>query len=253
MTDYGAGFARIYNERWAGFARHVAPIVLDYYEACFGTDADRTLLDLCCGTGQFAAIAAGRGYRVTGVDLSPHMLRHARDNCVSYVASGVATFIEADVRSFAVARPAGLAVATYDALNHLERLADLLAAFRAAYAAVAPGGMFVFDLNTRKRLQEWTGVMVTDTEDLFMLDRGMYVPDADAALLSITGFTRRPDGLYERFAEVHRNTVFAVADVLELLAEAGWTSAHAAALGELGEAVGDPEGLDRVWVVARRG
>lgn len=253
MTEYGAGFAKVYNERWAGFARHVTPIILDFFERTSGGGAGKSVLDLCCGTGQFAAIALDRGYRVTGIDLSPHMLHHARANCAGHAAAGTATFVEGDVRTFTVPAPFDLAVATYDALNHLSSYDDLAAAFRAVHAAVAPGGTFIFDLNTRKRLQQWTGVMVTDTEELMMIDRGMYLSDVDQAVLRITGFIRRPDGLYERFAEVHRNTAFTLADVLRLLAEAGWAEAHCAALGDLGQPVANPEELDRAWVVARRG
>lgn len=252
MTAYGAGFAKVYNERWAGFARHVTPVILDFYERNRNGEAARSVLDLCCGTGQFAAIALDRGYRVTGIDLSPHMLHYARENCVRHVAAGNATFIEADVRSFAVPTQFGLAVATYDALNHLNSYDDLAAAFRAAHAAVAPGGMFIFDLNTRKRLQEWTGIVVTDTDELMMVDRGMYLADLDQAVLRITGFIRRPDGLYEHFAEVHRNTAFTLADVLSLLTEAGWAEAYCAALNNLGQPHENPEELDRAWIVARR-
>lgn len=249
MGEYGAGFAKVYNERWAGFARHVAPIVLDFYEQ---RSADKTLLDLCCGTGQFAAIALDRGYRVTGIDLSPDMLEHARANCAEHIAQGTATFFTGDVRSFTTAAPAGLAVATYDALNHLGSYDDLTAAFRSVFAAVKPGSTFIFDLNTRRRLQQWTGVNVIDTDELFMIDRGMYVADLDQAFLRVTGFVRRADGLYERFAEVHRNTAFTLADVLARLREAGWADPYCAALNALGEPLADPEAVDRAWIIARK-
>ncbi|MCZ9345832.1 class I SAM-dependent methyltransferase, partial [Streptomyces sp. TRM76130] len=36
------------------------------------------VLDLGCGTGSLALLAAGQGHRVTGVDLSPAMLERAR-------------------------------------------------------------------------------------------------------------------------------------------------------------------------------
>lgn len=36
------------------------------------------LLDLGCGTGSLSLLAAGRGHRITGVDLSPRMVERAR-------------------------------------------------------------------------------------------------------------------------------------------------------------------------------
>jgi SAM-dependent methyltransferase len=41
------------------------------------------LLDAGCGSGQFALALAARGARVTGIDLSPEMIRLARENAVA--------------------------------------------------------------------------------------------------------------------------------------------------------------------------
>jgi 2-polyprenyl-3-methyl-5-hydroxy-6-metoxy-1,4-benzoquinol methylase len=60
---------------------------LDYYRLEFfgpaqvamcGDVADARLLDVGCGSGYFAREMARRGARVTGVDLSPRMVEHAR-------------------------------------------------------------------------------------------------------------------------------------------------------------------------------
>jgi SAM-dependent methyltransferase len=39
-----------------------------------------TVLDLCCGPGRHAVALAQRGFKVTGVDCSPFMLRKARQH-----------------------------------------------------------------------------------------------------------------------------------------------------------------------------
>lgn len=41
-------------------------------------DGAGELLDLGCGTGSLSLLAAGRGHRITGVDLSPRMVERAR-------------------------------------------------------------------------------------------------------------------------------------------------------------------------------
>ncbi len=93
MQAYGKGFARIYNLKWTGFARQVAPLILEYYEATPFAAANKRVLDLCCGTGQLAGYFLERGYRVVGIDLSEHMLRYARENALAYMVSGQAQFI----------------------------------------------------------------------------------------------------------------------------------------------------------------
>lgn len=58
----------------------IAPALCDAHRAILarvGDVAGRDFLDLGCGTGRVAALAAERGARVTAVDLSPAMVRHA--------------------------------------------------------------------------------------------------------------------------------------------------------------------------------
>ena len=90
MQAYGPGFARIYNLRWTAFVQDVAPRILSYYERAPIAPANKSLLDVCCGTGQLAVYFLERGYRVTGLDLSEHMLHYARENVAPYVESGQA-------------------------------------------------------------------------------------------------------------------------------------------------------------------
>lgn len=44
-----------------------------------GDVAGRDVLDACCGEGFFSRVLAARGARVTGIDLSPRLIRMARD------------------------------------------------------------------------------------------------------------------------------------------------------------------------------
>ena len=73
-------------------------------------DHDRTLpiLDIGCGTGRHAIELARRGYRVTGVDLSPSQLERARTKAA---AAGVAVnFQQADARALPFENDFGLAL-----------------------------------------------------------------------------------------------------------------------------------------------
>lgn len=253
MAGYQQGFAHVYNQRWAGFARRVAPLILDYHQSTSDGPVGAHLLDLCCGTGQFALAALERGYTVTGIDLSPHMLTHAQANTHSFMKSGRARFIRGDARSFILDRPADLIVCTFDALNHLESEADLTRTFRSVLAASADDGLFIFDLNTRHGLQQnWSGINVTDTEELALIQRGFLVPEQDRAYIKLTGFIRTDEGLYERFDEVLFNTAFGMTRVVELLRDVGWRQVHMARVEDLDRPLHDPEEEPRVYFVARR-
>lgn len=247
---YDSGFAYVYNQRWAGFAKQVGPAVLDYYEGTELGRTNRSLLDLCCGTGQLARIALDRGYRTVGVDLSAEMLAYAVANNREHVAAGRAHLIQADARDFTMDQRFGLVVATYDALNHLDSTADLARCFQAVRAVTAPGGSFIFDLNTRKALRSWTGIQVTDEVDLALIQRFFYDEEQGRAHAAITGFIHRGEGRYERFAESLHNTAFEMVEVVALLETAGWQGVRMARLADLTTPLAEPEAERRVFFLA---
>jgi len=109
-------------------------------------------LDLGCGTGLAGVLFAPLVERLDGVDLSPAMLEKAR-------ALGLYAALEAGEMGAALgAMPAGgldLVLAA-DALCYVGDLAPI---FRAARAALAPGGLFAFTLETH----EGESVMLRET------------------------------------------------------------------------------------------
>jgi SAM-dependent methyltransferase len=254
METYGPAFARAYSRWWGGFAGDVAPAIHDYYVSRPAGPREASVLDLCCGAGHLALHFLERGYRVVGVDRSAAMLHHARRRVHGYVETGQAELIEGDAAAFTLARPVGLAVSTFDALNHLESLEALARCFACVAAAVVPAGVFVFDLNTRKGLRDrWIGTRVQENDEGMFVTRGSYDGVGDRATMHISGFIRGADGHFERFAETHYNTIFALTDVHRALRAAGWPEAHFARLDSLSVPLDDPEQEGRVFVVAGRG
>lgn len=102
MQAYNANFAKVYNLRWGGFAQNVAPLIRSFYETKPISQVHRTVLDLCCGTGQLAVLFLEAGYRVVGLDLSEHMLVYARENASRFLDGGQARFVQGDARHFAL-------------------------------------------------------------------------------------------------------------------------------------------------------
>jgi SAM-dependent methyltransferase len=251
MQAYGPAFARAYQLRWGGFARQVTPRLIDFYAHTAAGQARRPVLDLCCGTGLAAQGFVEAGYQVTGLDLSPHMLAYARQNTAAHIGWH-ARFVRADAARFALAGHFGLAVALYDALNHLPDLAALRSCFRCTADAVAPGGVFIFDLNTRLGLRHWNVTSVDDSPQALVITRSSFDGSGERAVLNVTGFLRRDDGAFERFDEAVYNTIFEIQTVLWTLLDVGWVSAYAARLGDLHTPLAAPEQEGRVFVVARR-
>ena len=250
---YGAQFARIYNTQWSGFARRIAPRIERFYQGLpRSVRRHRTLLDLCCGTGQFAAYFLRQGFDVTALDLSSPMLELAKENMRDIPKNSSATFVQADAAQFQLDKPHGLVVATYNALNHLPDLDSLRSCFASVAAATVSGGCFIFDLYTKQGVREWNGISVTDTGDSFTIQRGIYDGGSTAQTL-FTGFIRDSDGdKFTRFEESIFNTVFDLTNVQQSLTQTGWASAYFAQSEDLATPISEPELEDRVWIVARR-
>lgn len=250
MLAYQELFARIYNQKWTRFAHHVAPRIQEYYETTSIGQENRSLLDLCCGTGQLAVHFLEAGYQVLGLDLSEHMLQYARDNAREYLRQGQAQFIQGDARGFQLEEEFGLVVSTYDALNHLEDLSALRSCFASVHAVCT--GTFIFDLNTRKGLRRWNSIQVDESDpDTLIITRGMYDGESDRAWTKLSGLVKMDHGYYERFEETVFNTVFAMRDVERALLDTGWERVYFARIQDLNTPIAEPEEQGRVFVVAR--
>jgi SAM-dependent methyltransferase len=252
MQAYGPAFARVYNEKWADFARHVAPLIRAFYESTPLGSTEKSLLDVCCGTGQLAQHFLEHNYRVTGIDLSPSMLDYARQNNAPYLESGQACFLEADAAEFTLDEQFGLAVSTFDALNHLPGKEALRGCFASVYPLLLADGFFIFDLNTRAGLAQWNAINVRDMPDHLIINRGIYDEESDRAWVRITGFIRTENGLFERFEETAYNTAYDMDWVRDELYRAGWRGVYFARVDDLGMPVPDPETLNRAFIIARK-
>ena len=249
---YNIGFAQLYNARWAGFANRVAPRIREFFEQTPIGKQARTVLDICCGTGQLALHFLECEYKVVGLDISPAMLEHARENCQNFIVQGQARFVSDDAADFHIEASFSLAVSTYDALNHLPDMDALAGCFRSTYTALLDGGWFIFDLNTRRGLHQWSGMSVQDTEDLTLITRGVAVDMDDRMYTHITGFMRQDDGCYRRVDQTAFNSVFDLDAVASLLRDTGFVGVYCALIDTLDTPLDNSEQESRVFFVARK-
>ncbi len=253
MQGYGAAFARVYHHLWGDFARQIAPVLRTFYEATTIGQMDHSLLDVCCGTGVLAGHFLEHGYRVVGLDLSAAMLDYARANTESYTETGQAYWLQADAASFDLVERFGLAVSTFDALNHLPDITALRGCIQCVYRTLLEDGWFLFDLNTRLGLRTlWNSMHVREQEDYLLVERSIYDEDAERGLMRVSGFWRTEGGLFERFEEVVYNTAFPLDEVQKILYDTGFRSAFFTRRQDLTTPVQDAEREGRVFVIAHK-
>jgi SAM-dependent methyltransferase len=180
------------------------------------------------------------------------MLYYARENTGKYLETGHAKFLQGDVTHFILDERFGLAVSTYDSLNHLENEEALGDCFQSAFDVLLNDGYFIFDMNTRAGLMNWNSIRVTDREEMMIVTRGIYDEHSDRAFVKISGFVRTPDGLYERFEETAFNTVFEMEMVKKALLGSGFREVYFARVQDLATPIEEPEAEPRVFIVARK-
>jgi SAM-dependent methyltransferase len=252
MQAYGRLFAIVYNQLWGDYARRIAPLIHEFYEASTSLKQHKSLLDICCGTGQLSAYFLEKDYRVVGLDLSDEMLKPAREKLMPYVVAEKAAFIQGDAACFELDEVFGLAVSTYDALNHLPDLESLAGCFRSTFNVLEDGGYFIFDLNTTLGLKNWNSMSVNPGEEIFLFNRGIFDEQTVKAWTKITGFVRNDDGFYERFEETVYNTPFELDAVKSMLLQTGFHSVYFTLGSELNTPIEEPEGVGKVFIIAKK-
>lgn len=252
MQAYGELFARVYNQKWQGYANRIAPLIHEFYESTAIGQDEKTLLDICCGTGQLLGHFLNHGYHVVGLDLSEGMLTVARQKLLPYIIAEQARFIHGDAAYFEIQDRFGLVVSTYDSLNHLSDTDALQGCFQSASKVIKKGGYFIFDLNTAAGLENWNSLSIDPGDEFFTLNRGIFDKHEEKAWTRITGFVRNSEGLYQRFEQTVYNTVFDMEEVKETLLQSGFSSAYFASGMNLETPIVDPEKHGKVFFVATK-
>jgi SAM-dependent methyltransferase len=118
------------------------------------------VLDLGCGTGLIAHMAARRGLRVVGVDRSHRMLDIAHKRCRRQRRN--TRFVHGDLVHFQSHESFSAVCCSGDTINHLSP-SELRTAIRSMERTVAPGGVLLFDTLNRFCFRHyWTGALYYD-------------------------------------------------------------------------------------------
>ena len=207
-------FAAIYNRYW-GRDYHTQAFPLVDRLLLSRLPSNAAVLDVCCGTGQFAAMMAAKGFQVAGIDGSSEMLRFAREN-----APGLA-FTVSDVRDFSLGKKFDGAVSVFESLNHVPDLDGLKMAFSRVLQHLKPGASFLFDLNGDDAfLTHWNETNAIVDNDRVCVMRSEYDEKTRIGSCRITSF-RQNDG-WTRNDFVVRQTCHDLGAVHDALLRAGF-------------------------------
>jgi len=188
-----------------------------------------SVLELACGSGATAVDLAKKGLDVEATDLSPAFVAQTRRRAK---AAGVALRVSrGDMRSLPRtvlrrlrARP-DLVLCEFSALNNLADRRDLAPVLRTAAQALAPGGLFLFDIDTPFSFK--TKLANHDVGGAAGLRAGhprSIRAEAAAMQPRIRGFLPAQRGLWRRARETIHHVTWSEAEIRRALRAAGFKS-----------------------------
>lgn len=240
-------FAQVYDEMmadvnyiaWADFYRQV----MQRYGLTSGKVAE-----CACGTGNLTLPLQRMGFAMTGIDISPDMLWQASQKARKEGLN--IPFIRQDMCHLRLHRAMDAVLATCDGVNYLTAEARVREFFAAAFEALRPGGILVFDVSTPYKLSTQLGnnLLFVDGEQYSYAWQNHYHEATRIVDLELAIFKRQEGDLYRRLDERQQQRAHTFEELQAWLAGAGFS--QIACYGD--RHMGMPGEKEKRWHIAAR-
>ncbi len=213
MAEY---YDRIYW--WKDYSREV-DFLTDTFRN-YGVHGKR-VLEVACGTGAHTKLLRGRGYEVTGVDLSEDVLRVARRK----VGRG-ATFLRGDMRNLSevVRGEYDAVVCLFSAISYSVSLSDLRKTLKGFHTHLKKKGIAIFDTHfTKEGFRDgYRGEDVFDDGKVIGARLSTSKRFGDVGELTFTYLIKDGQKVIVLRNDVHRLGLFDPEDILQTMRKVGF-------------------------------
>lgn len=174
--NYDENFSLFYNKYLTNQAKRYGNFIMSLLNKR-GLQTGK-IIDIMCGTGNLLVQFENRGWETCGVDISESMLEVAKTNLSK------TKLIQSDIIKFNSIDNYQVAVATADALNHLETKEDVKGVFETVFSLLSNSGYFIFDMNTPLGIKNNNYYISSSDED------GISIREGFVDEIHGVGFTR---------------------------------------------------------------
>ncbi len=215
--DFYDNFAYFYNKYWTLATPTLMEKALDILFFPYIEKGSR-IIDLCCGTGNFANIMDKKEYTVTGVDSSRGMLAYAAINAPNV------NFINEDIRDLNINGSFNGVTCLFDSINHILDPMDVVKVFEKAHSLLNDGGLFIFDVNSEEAFIDATerSFNAVDNNDVCVFTAS-YNKQSRITKYYITTFLL-DNNLWQRNDVVIKEKFYTNQEILSMLHMAGFSN-----------------------------
>jgi len=135
---FGKDYLKVYSHRDQKDAKQLVQLIL----ANISLYNDSQILDIGCGQGRHLSIFAEKQFHITGIDLSPVLLRIAKEY---HINNSFAHFIQADMRQLPLKSKFDLILNLFTSFGYFENDEENLSVLRQIHYLLKKPGNFVFD------------------------------------------------------------------------------------------------------------
>ncbi|MEA4811221.1 MAG: class I SAM-dependent methyltransferase [Anaerolineaceae bacterium] len=186
-----------------------------------------SVLDLACGSGEFAIAQAKAGLAAVGLDQSKALLKLAEQAARQ---EGVKPrWVQGNMSHFVLPERFDCVTCWFDSLNYLSKIEELANCFKQSYAHLNPKGYFLFDMNSIYGIvvkwQQNKYFIQQETPDYLEICANSCDYENNIAEMRLIMFEREGQ-VWKRHEEIHQERGYAVDDILLLLENAGFSVRH---------------------------
>jgi SAM-dependent methyltransferase len=135
---FGNDYLKVYSHRDQKDAKQLVQLILSN----ISLQKDSQILDVGCGQGRHLSIFAEKHFHITGIDLSPVLLRIAKEN---HINNSNAHFIQADMRQLPLKSKFDLVLNLFTSFGYFENDDENKSVLQQINSLLKNTGNYVFD------------------------------------------------------------------------------------------------------------
>ena len=243
VTKIDRSFDDKFAESWyklgGDFSYMFSKKVLEYLKK--NNKNAKSVLDIYCGAANFLAEMQKAGFVCYGTEGSEAFIRFNKEKY-----EGINFYHTENMADFGTKQKFDVVTCIYDLVNYLEVFSDWEELFKAAYKSLNKDGLFIFDINTNKKLADWNEMVYEQSKDMD------YVQAVKSGVHGKTVINYvyyvKTKKLYAKTSSIRTETAFPLEMVYNALKKAGFKDVKFCNF-DLNE-VANPEERNKVHIVA---